>query len=97
MEFVIKKFAEMRARYPSSPGWRQECHGLNPAQPKVNMRPDLKNKLKAKKTEGMSEVVEHLPSKCEALSSIPSAEKKTLLSEISRPRWFYLRFLPTSS
>jgi hypothetical protein len=36
---------------------------------KVSIRPYLKNKLK---TKGIVQVVEHLPIKCETLSSIPS-------------------------
>jgi hypothetical protein len=31
---------------------------------------------KAKRTEDMAHIVEHLPSKCKALSSTPSTEKK---------------------
>jgi hypothetical protein len=36
------------------------------------MRPYPKNKLKAKRTGGMAQVVEHLPSKHKALSSTSS-------------------------
>jgi uncharacterized protein YegP (UPF0339 family) len=38
-------------------------------------RPYLKNKLKAKGIEGMAQVVECYPSKCEALNAISSTTK----------------------
>jgi hypothetical protein len=41
-----------------------------------SMRPYLKNKLKEKGLGDMAEMVEHLFSKCEDMSSIPSTKKK---------------------
>jgi hypothetical protein len=38
-------------------------------------RPYLKNKIKIKKAEGISQVVEHLPNKSEVLGLIPCAAK----------------------
>jgi hypothetical protein len=40
------------------------------------MRPYLKNKLRAKRAESVTQVKEYLPSKREALSSNPSTENK---------------------
>jgi hypothetical protein len=39
----------------------------------INMRPN--SKIKVKRTGGVAEVVEHLPSKCDVLSSNPNAQK----------------------
>jgi hypothetical protein len=44
--------------------------------PGKTVRPYLKNKLNLKGLKGMAQVVEHLPSKCNALSSKPSATKE---------------------
>jgi hypothetical protein len=40
--------------------------------PGKSMKLYLRNKLKCKRAGGMSQVVEHLPSKCKALGSIPT-------------------------
>jgi hypothetical protein len=46
------------------------------ASPGINVRIYLKNKSKAKRIGAVDQVIEHLPSKCKALSSNPSTEKK---------------------
>jgi hypothetical protein len=39
-------------------------------------KPYLKNNLKAKKAQGMAQVIEDLPNKCRALNLNPSAQNK---------------------
>jgi hypothetical protein len=51
-----------------------------------SMRPYLKNKLKAKNTGSMTEVLKCLPSRCEVLSSIPSTAKKKRKER--KKKWF---------
>jgi hypothetical protein len=45
-------------------------------------RPYLKNKTKSKRTWGIAQVVEHLPIKNKALSSIPNTAKTNLKKEV---------------
>jgi hypothetical protein len=47
----------------------QEDRGLKPALANKFSRPDLKNTELKNRTGGTAQVVEHLPSKCEAPSS----------------------------
>jgi hypothetical protein len=59
------------------------------SQSELSVRPYLKNKLKKAKgvTSGMAQVVEPLPSKCKALSLIPSTEKK--IPVITQTLWCF--------
>jgi hypothetical protein len=52
-----------------------------------NIKPYLKNNLKGKRGGDMAQVVEHLPSKCAALSSNPTSGKKKK-SVVRSPDWF---------
>jgi hypothetical protein len=52
-------------------------------------RPYLKNKTKRKRTGDVFQVVEHIPSKGEALSSIPSATKKERTNSVPTKSMIY--------
>jgi hypothetical protein len=49
---------------------------LSKVGPRKKVRPYLKNNLKQKMAGGMDQVVEYLPSNCEAMSSNPSTSKE---------------------
>jgi hypothetical protein len=65
------------ARYPKYSGGRdEEDHCSKPALGKQFMRPCLENTQYKKRADEVAYVVEHLTSKCEALSSSPRTTKK---------------------
>jgi hypothetical protein len=61
---------------PSYLGGQDKNNSVKAGTGKVITRLYLRNKLKAKQTGVMAQVVEHLPNKCKTLNSSPSTRKK---------------------